>query len=122
LIRRIATFGLGISPPPKRGDGSRHYLPLSSDAEADQGAENAEIRCRIGAKSGAAFRRNHLPLSTEIQCRFAPIFARKTQAEEQTGGQGCKDGCHGSDPDDMAQHEAGQNGRCHEKRRRGDRA
>jgi hypothetical protein len=75
LIRRIATFGLGISPPPKRGDGSRHYLPLSSDAEADQGAENAEIRCRIGAKSGAAFRRNHLPLSTEIQCRFAPIFA-----------------------------------------------
>jgi hypothetical protein len=76
LIRRIATFGLGISPPPKRGDGSRHYLPLSSDAEADQGAENAEIRCRIGAKSGAAFRRNHLPLSTEIQCRFAPIFAR----------------------------------------------
>jgi hypothetical protein len=40
-----------------------------------RGAENAEIRCRIGAKSGAAFRRNHLPLSTEIRCRFAPIFA-----------------------------------------------
>jgi hypothetical protein len=40
-----------------------------------RGAENAEIGCRIGAKSGAAFRRNHLPLSTEIRCRFAPIFA-----------------------------------------------
>src|SRR5205085_1623068 len=43
--------------------------------EPIRGAENAEIRCRIGAKSGAAFRRNHLPLSTEIRCRFAPIFA-----------------------------------------------
>ena len=32
-------------------------------------------RCRIGPKSGAAFRRNHLPLSTETRCRFAPIFA-----------------------------------------------
>jgi hypothetical protein len=80
LIRRIATLGLGISPSPKRGDGSRHYLPLSSDAKAGQGAENAEIRCRIGAKSGAAFRRNHLPLSTEIRCRFAPIFAHEARA------------------------------------------
>jgi hypothetical protein len=43
--------------------------------EPIRGAENAEIRCRIGAKSGAAFHRNHLPLSTEIRCRFAPIFA-----------------------------------------------
>ena len=40
-----------------------------------RGAENAEIGCRIGAKSGADFRRNHLPISTEIRCRFAPIFA-----------------------------------------------
>jgi hypothetical protein len=30
-----------------------------------RGAENPEIEGRIGAKSGAAFRRNHLPLSTE---------------------------------------------------------
>jgi hypothetical protein len=41
----------------------------------NQGAENAEIGCRIGAKSGADVPRNHLPISTEIRCRFAPIFA-----------------------------------------------
>ena len=46
-----------------------------------RGAENAEIGCRIGAKSGAAFRRNHLPLSTEIRCRFAPIFAHTPNQE-----------------------------------------
>jgi hypothetical protein len=45
---------------------------------SNQGAEDAEIGCRIGAKSGAAFRRNHLPISTEIRCRFAPIFAGMT--------------------------------------------
>jgi hypothetical protein len=75
LIRRIATLGLTIPAPPKSREASRYYLPLSSDAKAEQGAENAEIGCRIGAKSGAAFRRNHLPLSTEIRCCFAPIFA-----------------------------------------------
>jgi len=46
-----------------------------------RGAENAEIGCRIGAKSGAAIRRNHLPLSTEITCRFAPIFATVAAAK-----------------------------------------
>jgi hypothetical protein len=45
-----------------------------------RGAENAEIGCRIGAKSGADFRRNHLPISTEIRCRFAPIFAELVPA------------------------------------------
>jgi hypothetical protein len=53
--------------------------------EPIRGAENAEIRCRIGAKSHAAFRRNHLPLSTEIRCRFAPIFAYGTNVLSAPG-------------------------------------
>ena len=75
LIRRIATFGLGISPRPRKG-ATVAAITWRSAARPEpiRGAENADIRCRIGAKSGAAFRRNHLPLSTEIRCRFAPIF------------------------------------------------
>jgi hypothetical protein len=47
--------------------------------EAEQGCrKRLEIGCRIGAKSGVAFRRNRLPRSTEISCRFAPIFAHVT--------------------------------------------
>jgi hypothetical protein len=60
-----------------------------------RGAENAEIRCRIGAKSGAAFRRNHPPLSTEIRCRFAPIFALDGDGKRVWRGK-----CH-SHPDDI---------------------
>src|SRR5580693_6417633 len=75
-FRRIATFGLGISPRPRKG-ATVAAITCRSTARPEpiRGAENADIRCRIGAKSGAAFRRNHLPLSTEIRCRFAPIFA-----------------------------------------------
>ena len=74
--------------PPHRHPRSRHPLRPPKGAKLaaitcraaampkpNQGAENAEIGGRIGAKSGAAFRRNHLPISTEIRCRFAPIFA-----------------------------------------------
>jgi hypothetical protein len=41
-----------------------------------RGAENAEIECRIGAKSGAAFRRNHLPLSTESGAGLLRLLQR----------------------------------------------
>jgi hypothetical protein len=76
LIRRIATLGLGISPRPRKGPTVAAITCRSAARpEPIRGAENAEIRCRIGAKSPAAFRRNHPPLSTEIRCRFAPIFA-----------------------------------------------
>src|SRR6202047_1311618 len=69
-----------LPAPPKRGDGSRHYLPLSSEARADQGCRKrryqvpdwSEIRCRFPPKSPAAFDRNQVPLSAEITCRFRP--------------------------------------------------
>jgi hypothetical protein len=75
LIRRIATFGLGISPRPrKRGDGSSHYLPLSSEARADQGCRKrrnqvpdwSEITCRFPPKSPAAFDRNRVPVCSDF--------------------------------------------------------
>jgi hypothetical protein len=76
LIRRIATLGLGIPSHPQKGARLAAITCRSAATpKPNRGAENAEIGCRIGAKSGAAFRRNHLPLSTEIRCRFAPIFA-----------------------------------------------
>jgi hypothetical protein len=73
---RYATFQMAevaVPPPPvsaspahpQRREASRHYLPLSNDAKADQGAENAEIGCRIGAKS-PAFRRNQVPAAPII--------------------------------------------------------
>jgi len=70
----------GVARAPKEGGcWAQVYL------YAVRGAENAEIGCRIGAKSGAAFRRNQVPLSTEIGCRFAPIFAnRHSAARSQT--------------------------------------
>jgi len=61
--------------PAKGGRASCHYLPLGSDAKADERCRGRRNRCRIGAKPPAAFRQNHLPLSIEIRCRFAPIFA-----------------------------------------------
>ena len=64
LIRRIATLGLGIRPP-KRGDARGNYLPLGSDAKADQGVPKTP-------KSGAGLERNKTPLSAEITCRFRP--------------------------------------------------
>jgi DNA-binding winged helix-turn-helix (wHTH) protein len=80
LIRRIATLGLGISPtPPKGATVNAITCRSAATPKPTRGAENAEIRCRIGAKSGAAFRRNHLPLSTEIRCRVPPIFAYVTK-------------------------------------------
>src|SRR6202011_1755764 len=92
LIRRIATFGLGISPRPRKGATVAAITCRSAaSAEPIRGAENAEIRCRIGAKSPAAFRRNRLPLSTEIRCRFAPIFC--------TGGGRFSRDKHGSRPE-----------------------
>src|SRR6201988_268007 len=81
--------------PPHRHPRSRHPVPpkgatldaITCRSEAMQkptrGAKNAEIRCRIGAKSPAAFRRNHLPLSTEIRCRFAPIFAMEERQQAE---------------------------------------
>lgn len=38
---------------------------------------NAETGCRIGPKSDAGFRRNRLPASAEIRCRFQPNCALK---------------------------------------------
>src|SRR6202007_363827 len=82
LIRRIATFGLGISPPPKRGDSSRHYLPLSSEARADQGCRKprnqvpdwSEIPCRFPPKSPAAFDRNQVPVCSDF-CTFPMLIS-----------------------------------------------
>ena len=65
-----------LPAPPKRGDGSRHYLPLSSEARADQGCRKrryqvpdwSEIRCRFPPKSPAAFDRNQVPVCSDF-CR-----------------------------------------------------
>src|SRR5271166_5441559 len=63
-----------LPAPPKRGDGSRHYLPLSSEARADQGCRKrryqvpdwSEIRCRFPPKSPAAFDRNQVPVCSDF--------------------------------------------------------
>ena len=63
-----------LPAPPKRREASRHYLPFSSDANADQGCRKrrnrvpdwSEIRCRYPPKSPAAFDRNHLPLCSDF--------------------------------------------------------
>src|SRR5690349_7987157 len=74
-----ATPSVLASPrPPKRGDGSRHYLPLSSEARADQGCRKrrnqvpdwSEITCRFPPKSPAAFNRNQVPVCSDF-CRLA---------------------------------------------------
>src|SRR6202043_3624370 len=65
-----------LPAPPKRGDGSRHYLALSSEARADQGCRKrryqvpdwSEIRCRFPPKSPAAFDRNQVPVCSDF-CR-----------------------------------------------------
>src|ERR1700745_4252601 len=57
---------------------STSLTAFSADGLSRGFLTRAEIRCRIGAKSPAAFHRNHLPLSTEIRCQFAPIFADGT--------------------------------------------
>src|SRR5271165_5609787 len=67
----------GLPAPPKRGDGSRHYLPLSSEARADQGCRKrryqvpdwSEIRCRFPPKSPAAFDRNQVPVCSDFCIR-----------------------------------------------------
>ncbi len=41
-------------------------MPLGSDAKAEQGAENAEIRCRFPPKSPAAFDRNQMPVCSDF--------------------------------------------------------
>src|SRR5690349_24374632 len=72
--RRTPPSVLASSPPPKRGDGSRHYLPRSSQARADQGCRKRrnqvpdwrEIRCRFPPKSPAAFDRNHVPVCSDF--------------------------------------------------------
>src|SRR6202030_4127335 len=68
-----------LPAPPKRGDGSRHYLPLSSEARADQGCRKrrnqvpdwSEITCRFPPKSPAAFDRNQVPVCSDF-CRPCP--------------------------------------------------
>ncbi len=63
-----------LPAPPKRGDGSRHYLPLSSEARADQGCRKrrnqvpdwSEIRCRFPPESPAAFDRNQVPVCSDF--------------------------------------------------------
>src|SRR5690349_3184104 len=72
--RRTPPSVLASPPPPKRGDGSRHYLPLSSEARADQGCRKrrnqvpdwSEIRCRFPPKSPAAFDRNQVPVCSDF--------------------------------------------------------
>src|SRR5690349_24467284 len=72
--RRTPPSVLASSPPPKRGDGSRHYLPLSSEARADQGCRKrrnqvpdwSEITCRVPPKSPAAFDRNQVPVCSDF--------------------------------------------------------
>jgi hypothetical protein len=73
---------------PKRGDGSRHYLPLSSDAKADQGCRKrrnrvsdwSEIRCRFPPKSPAAFDRNQVPVCSDFCRRRDPETGRIVEA------------------------------------------
>jgi hypothetical protein len=63
-----------LPAPQKRGDGSRHYLPLSSEARADQGCRKrryqvpdwSEIRCRFPPKSPAAFDGNQVPVCSDF--------------------------------------------------------
>jgi hypothetical protein len=71
-------------------------------------AESAEIGCRIGAKSGAAFRRNHLPLSTEIRCRFAPIFAPKQKQRRRSRSSAAE--AEAAPPKDVIMREFGRQG------------
>ena len=69
FIRRIASSVLASPTPEKRGDGSRHYLPLSSDPGRSgcRKRRNEVPVCSEAAgleRNHAAFGRFHLPLST----------------------------------------------------------
>jgi hypothetical protein len=74
LIRRIATLGLGIPAPPKKGEASRRYLPRGGDAKAEPGCRKrrnrvpdwSEIRCRFPPKSPADFDRNQVPVCSDF--------------------------------------------------------
>src|ERR1700746_3118229 len=63
----------------RRGEGTRHYLPLSSEARADQGCRKrrnqvpdwSEITCRFPPKSPAAFDRNQVPVCSDFCIPFA---------------------------------------------------
>src|ERR1700721_2273796 len=63
-----------LPAPPKGGGGTRHYLPLSSEARADQGCRKrrnqvpdwSEIPCRFPPKSPAAFDRNQVPVCSDF--------------------------------------------------------
>jgi hypothetical protein len=64
-VSRIATFGLGISPRPRKGATVAAITCRSA-------ARPEPIRGAKTPRSGAGLGRNQVPLSAEITCRLRP--------------------------------------------------